>query len=711
MAGALTKVRGIGKKGGRLGLAATVMGAALALASAHALAGGKDAVPAYGTGTAADWPGPGGAADETGYSRLDQVNKGNIGRLGLAWSLDLPGEVTLEATPLAVDGTIYFSGSYSAVYAVDGASGKLLWKYDPEIWKHDPGKMRLNFGANRGVAYDNGRVFVATFDGRMIALDAKSGKELWTAQAIADGAPYFSTGAPRTFKGKVIIGNGGGDFGSRGYVTAFDQATGKQLWRFYTAPGSPEENKGDPAQEAAAKTWTGEYWKTGTGGTAWNGMTFDPEMNRIYIGTGNSGPYDPRVRSPGGGDNLYLVSIVALDADTGKYVWHYQMNPREAWDYKATANMVATTLSIEGKPRKVLMQLPTNGFYYVLDRETGKLISAEKTGKVTWADHIDLATGRPVEAPNIRYETGETSIWPGSIGGHNWQAMAFSPQTGLTYIPVVQAGLRFSKKQYPGDLPLAGMRIGWAAEGDDEGTAWLLAWDPAKQKQVWKVKASAFLNGGALATAGGLVFQGTGDGILSGYDALTGNRVWQFNAGHGIEAAPISYAAKDGTQYVAVLAGYGGSASVGGKRMQTGWKYGAQPRRLLAFKIDGQAKLPPTAPADRSVKALDDPSLALKEEDVKAGQQLFMACALCHGRDGESSGTAPDLRESAVALDFDSLWTVVHDGALLPKGMPRFEDLTRDQVHQIYSYIRARAREALGTRKPDVGGQEGVGRM
>ena len=647
-------------------------------------------------GAADDWAYHAGGVDESGFSRLDEINAGNVDRLGLAWSLDLPGEVTLEATPLAVDGVLYFSGTYSTVYAVDAEHGKLLWKYDPEIWKHEPERMRLNFAANRGVAYANGRVFVTSFDGRMIALDAKTGKQLWSTATLPPDSAYYSTGAPLAFGDLVMIGNGGGDFGSRGYVTAYDQATGKQVWRFYTVPGTPEENKGDPAMEAAAKTWSGEYWKTGTGGTAWNAMIYDPELKRVYIGTGNSGPYDPQIRSPGGGDNLYLVSIVALDARTGKYIWHYQENPREAWDHKATAPIVAAMLEIDGEARKVLLHAPTNGFFYVLDRLTGKLISAEKTGKVTWADRIDLKTGRPVERPGIRYENESFDMYPGPAGRHNWQQMAFSPQTGLVYMPAQNQGIRFAKSTAgAADTsvnPAGAMTL--IDEHPDDRTGWLLAWDPLRQKEAWKVKLDTFWNGGVLATNGSLVFQGTADGFFSGYDAESGARVWRFNAGHGFQGAPISFAV-NGKQYIAILSGYGGAAPVGGNNV--GWKYSA-PRRLLVFALDGEASLPAVLKADTSVNAVDDPTMVLDEADVKAGANLYVTCSLCHGKDAVAGGTAPDLRESQIVLDANAFRSVVHDGALLQNGMPRFDDLSDAQLRQLRAYIRAKAREALGER-------------
>jgi quinohemoprotein ethanol dehydrogenase len=650
-----------------------------------------------------DWPSHGGQDDEAGYAALEQIDKGNVDKLGLAWSLDLPGEQSLEATPLAVDGVLYFTGSFSDVYAVSVESGKLLWKHEAKVYDNNRAKMNFIFPLNRGSAYADGKVFSATTDGRLLALDAASGKELWSVETVERDDQRYITGAPRVFNGKVIIGQGGGDTGQRGYVTAYDQKTGKRLWRFYTVPGSPEENKGDPTMEMAAKTWSGEYWKIGTGGTVWNGITFDPELNQIYIGTGNSGPYDPEKRSPGGGDNLFLASIVALDSDTGKYVWHYQMNPREAWDYKATAGMITATLKIDGKPRKVLMQAPTNGFFYVLDRETGKLVNEpRKTGKVTWAERIDMKTGRPVEAPNIRYENGHSDIWPWMAGTHNWMAMSYSPKTGLVYIPYMQAGFRFTKAPQT----FSGM-IATPLESSDpnDRKGALLAWDPVAQKPRWIVWQKWMWNGGTLSTAGDLVFQGTADGWLTGYDAETGKVLWRFNAGLGIVAPPISYAWK-GEQYVSVLVGWAGPNPFG-FGLPTGWRYNAQPRRILTFKLGGEAKLPPTAPYDETVRPVDDPAIKLDPAAVAAGEKLFhTGCNGCHGGGLQSAGApGPDLRESSIALDEDAMWKVVHEGALLSKGMPQFGFFTREQVHQLYSYIRAGARAELERQKSGKPGE------
>jgi quinohemoprotein ethanol dehydrogenase len=646
-------------------------------------------------GAAANWPAHGADADETDFSQLRQINTANVGRLGLGWALDLPGEVSLGATPLAIDGVLYFTGSYSRVYAVDGTSGKLLWSHDPEVWRHNPAKMRLGFAINRGAAYAGGKIFAASLDGRLFALDAGSGRLLWSVETVARDTMDFITGAPRAYNDKVIIGNAGADNGARGYVTAYDQQTGKQVWRFYVMPGSPEQNRGDPAMERAAATWSGEFWKTASGGAVWDSITFDARLNRIYLGTGNPAPSNPAVRSPGGGDNLYTSSIVALDADTGRYLWHYQVNPRDAWDYDSTQQLTLAELTIDGRRRDVLMQAPKNGFFYVIDRHDGKLISAGKIGKVTWAERIDLVTGRPVEAPNVRYETGDTVMWPNPTGAHNWQAMSFSPRTGLVYIPYMQNGVHFYRgPPKTGDVLIAGLSIGSFKASAEDGKGALLAWDPAKQQARWKVQHDMIWNGGVLSTAGDLVFQGTGDGFVSAYAAADGRRLWRFDAGLGIIAPPMSYLA-NGRQYIAILVGNGGAAAIGSDVMRVGWKWGV-PRRLLSFAIDGTAALPPAIPRDLTVRALDDPKLHLNDTDIKAGAALFLYCVVCHGRDAVSAGApAPDLRESATALDPQAFWSVVHDGALLQRGMPRFDTLGKTELYQIYIYIRSRARLAL----------------
>ena len=645
-------------------------------------------------GAADNWSTHGGDTNETNYSRLDAINATNVGRLALAWSLDLPGEDALEATPLAIDGVLYFTGARASVYAVEAASGKLLWTYDPEVWKHNPAKMRLNFAVNRGAAFADGRVFAASIDGRLFALDAKTGQLLWSVETVPADSPQYLTGAPRAFNGKVIIGQSGADFGERGYVTAYDAATGKQAWRFYVAPGSPDENRGDPAMERAAATWTGEFWKKGIGGGGpWDSIVFDAELNRIYIGTANAAPYDPAQRSPGGGDNLYTASIVALDADTGKYVWHYQTTPGDSWDYDSTEQIQLATLPIDGVQHKVLMQAPKNGFFYVIDRTTGKLLSAGKYGKVTWADHIDLATGRPVEAPNIRYQQGDVIIWPSPSGDHSWQAMSFDPKTGLVYIPTMQAGVRLTKDHpQPGDVSLGGVYTGLVQADPADGKGALVAYDPVHQKEAWRAPLDWYWNGGALSTAGDLVFQGNGGGYLVAYNAARGERVWQFYAGLGIMAAPVSYAV-GGKQYVSVLVGYGGSAASGGLLMRVGWK-STMARRLLTFTLDGRAPPLATEQPDMTLHPADNPALKIDPAQVAAGEPLYRACMVCHGMNLESGGMAPDLRESQIALDPDAFWNVVHEGALIQNGMPRYDELSNEQALQIWAYIRAEARKA-----------------
>jgi quinohemoprotein ethanol dehydrogenase len=657
-----------------------------------------------------DWIGVGGATGEPHYGDLDQIQRGNVQGLGLAWSLDLPDEHALEATPLAVGGTLYFSGQAATIYAVDGRTGRLLWTYDPESWRYRPRHQRLMFPANRGVAYAEGKVIVGTLDGRLIAVDAKTGKPVWTVKTVADDSYQTVTGAPRIAGRNVVIGSAGGDLGARGYVSAYDVATGTQKWRFYTAPGNPAHGFEQPAMAIAAKTWSGEWWKTGTGGTVWEGMVYDPALNRIYVGTGNAGPYNPRLRNPGGGDNLFLASIVALDANTGRYIWHYQVNPNEAWDYKATANLILADVTVAGRPRHVIMQAPTNGFFYVLDRVTGELLSAEKIEKVTWAERIDMKTGRPVETSGIRYDKAPFRMWPGPLGAHNWQAMSYSPRTGLVYIPVMHKsaeytgipGLVAHPMERTPEMPwVDAVSVAFDSADAEDGTGGLLAWDPATQTAKWRISYPHMWNGGTMATAGDLLFQGDGEGIFHAYDAINGGELWRFDAKLGIVGAPITYSI-GGRQYVSILVGFGGATNATADVVSRGWKYNAQPRRLLTFVLGGKAKLPPTAPRDMTVKVAEDGKVRLDQAAIARGAVAFMShCILCHGFGARSPGTpGPDLRESAAAMDEAALTALLQQGGLEPRGMPKFDEFTPANVRDLQMYIRAMARDARGAAKP-----------
>jgi quinohemoprotein ethanol dehydrogenase len=651
------------------------------------------------------WTAYGRTADEQRHSPLTQIDGQTISGLGLAWSVDLPPRArTLQATPLMVDGVLYFTTALSEVYALDAVTGAQKWHYDPEVGKRNGRGLRTIQGMNRGVAYGDGLIVFGALDGRLIALDAKTGQERWTKDTIEEkDSRKLITGAPRIFKGKVIIGNSGADFGTRGYVTTYDLQSGRKLWRFYTVPGDPRKGFEDAAMEMAAKTWTGEWYKWGGGGTVWNGITYDPELNRIYIGVGNSSIYNPAIRSPAGGDNLFLASIVALDANTGKYIWHYQVNPREAWDYKATADMVLTDLTINNARHKVLMQAPTNGFFYVIDRVTGKLLSAEKLGKVTWAERIDLKTGRPVERPGIRYENGgPVTIYPSPYGTHNWQAMSYSPELRTVFIPTMEGGAmtlsvtdedkRLVANQVIGSknyLFASGVSMRVEAKDPEDGTGSLVAWDPVAQKARWTVRHRTLYNGGTLVTAANLVFQGTADGWLRAFAARDGKELWKFYANQGIIAPPITYSV-GGVQYLTVLAGYGGTSPVAGWMGDAGWRYGKHMPRVLTFRLGGAAKLAPMPPPDFSTRLIDDPKLPIDERVAKAGEGLWnRSCVMCHGPAAATGGaTAPDLRESVVAHDLDGLKAVLRDGALVENGMPQYDEFSDAQIRSLQMYIR-----------------------
>lgn len=649
-----------------------------------------------------NWLAYGRTYSETRYSPLTQINTETIKGLGLDWYLDLPDDRSLIGTPLVVDGVLYFTGSYSRTRAVDARTGELLWEYDPESIRHAGDRLRVMWDSSRGLAFWKGKVIIATIDGRLVAIDAKSGKRVWETMTVDPAKPYYITGTPKVFRGKVIVGNGGTEVtAARGYVTAYDAESGEQVWRFWIVPGNPADGFENEAMEMAAKTWTGDWWVHGGGGNTWNGITYDPEFNQILMGTGNGSPWNRRIRSPGGGDNLFLCSIVAVDADTGEYKWHYQTVPGESWDYNSNMDIVLADLEIGGRTVKALMHAPKNGFFYVIDRKDGKLLSAEKIGKVTWASHIDLATGRPVEIEGARYEDGEELVWPSPFGVHNWHAMSYNPKTGLAYLPTIELPALFTEEgidikewESPDFYMSVGVQFGTGDTAPEEGTASLLAWDPVKQRKAWRIPLPSAWNPGTLTTAGGLVFQGRADGELVAYDAATGEVLWSVNVGSGISAPPITYAI-DGKQYLSLLVGWGGSGLISGSiAAQHGWAYRKHPRRLLTFALGSELPMPPSPPPFFAQPA-DILDLEIDPELASQGLQIYAeSCVLCHGGGAVSGGYAPDLRASPLTRSYESFKAVLIDG-VREKGMPRFANFDDGKFTALFHYIRQQAREAV----------------
>ena len=654
-------------------------------------------------GDGANWPAYGRNFSEQRYSPLTQINTDTVKRLGVEWVMELPTDRSLTATPLVVDGVLYFTGSYSVARAVDAKTGKLLWEYDPKTIEHAGDRLRIMWDSNRGPAYYKGKLIISTIDGRLVALDAKTGKMLWETMTIDPRRSYYITGAPKVFKDKVLIGNGGTEHeAARGYVTAYDIDTGKQAWRFWIVPGNPADGFENKAMEMAAKTWTGEWWKHGGGGNAWNGFTYDPEFNTVYIGTGNGSPWNQKIRSPGGGDNLFLCSIVALDADTGEYKWHYQTNPGETWDYNSNMDIVLADLKYGSQTVKALMHAPKNGFFYVINRANGALLSAEKIAKVTWAERIDIKTGRPVEVKGARYEDGEETVWPSPFGAHSWHAMSYNPNTGLVYIPTIEMpgvfndkGIDLANWKSPHFYASPGVKFGEDDTPADYGTAFLQAWDPVKQKQVWKQPAPPQWNAGTMTTQGNLVFEGFADGTFNAFNATTGEKLWSVNVGVGVSAPPITYALA-GKQYVSLLTGWGGGGLIAGSlAAQHGWKYKVHPRRLVTFAVDG--KLPmPASPPPVQAKPVDVADFKIDAQLADYGKQVYShSCFLCHGGGAVSGGYAPDLRESPLAQSREAFKQVVVGGVRVTMGMPRFTDFTDKEIDGLMHYIRATARQAV----------------
>lgn len=655
---------------------------------------------------AGNWMVYGRTYSEGHFSPLKQINDQNVDGLGLAWYFDLDAHRGQEATPLVIDGVMYFTSAWSKVHALNAATGKEIWSFDPKV---DPA-WAVNACCdvvNRGVAAWNGKVFVGTLDGRLIGLDATSGSKVWETQTTDPMKRYTITGAPRVIKGKVIIGNGGAEMGVRGYVSAYDAETGKMVWRFYTVPGDPSKPFETPALEKAAKTWSGEWWKNGGGGTVWDSMAYDPSLDLLYIGTGNGDPWPRKIRDPQREDNLYTSSIVALKPDTGEYVWHYQENPGDEWDYDSDEPIILADLKIDGQLTHVLMHAPKNGFFYVLDRATGKLLSAKPFTPVTWATGIDLKTGRPTESSNAQYEdhNGPTVVLPGPGGAHSWQPISYDPETGLAYFPVLDAGFAYKTTDHFShnaiawnngiDGVAAGMpqdpKIKKAILGSIKGH--LVAWDPVAQREVWRAERPGPWNGGALSTAGNLVFEGTGYGQFEAFRATTGEKLWSAPTESGVTAGPIAYTV-NGEEYIAVLVGWGGVLPLAAGEVALQSPRIANVPRMLAFKAGGKVSLPP-APVMQS-QVLNPPKETPSAATVKKGEGLYQRyCSACHGDVAVSGGVLPDLRFSKMLASGE--WqSIVRNGALSSAGMISFsKELTQDDAEAIRSYVISRANQSL----------------
>jgi len=676
------------------------------------------------------WLTAGRDANGTYYSPLDGINAGNVGRLGFAWDYRLAtNHRGLEATPLVVDGVMYASGNFGRVYALDAATGGELWTYDPQIdgrWA----RYACCDAVNRGLVAFDGRLYVGAIDGWLHAIDAQSGRSLWKVDTLLgrdERTPYTLTGAPLLAGKLIIVGNSGGDFaGVRGYVSAYDAATGALRWRFFTVPRNPADGPQDqPHLEAAIKTWDARHpWKSGSGGAVWDGMAFDPSLNLLYVGTGNAAPYNSHLGGRRGGDQLYAASIIAIHADTGVMAWYYQTVPGDRWDFDSTEKIVLADLEWDGRRRQVLMQAPKNGFYYVLDRATGELLSAHNFAFVNWTRGIDEKTGRPLPDARADYDHGPALVFPSESGAHGWQPMAFDAVRGLTFIPVIEAGNvlvetsnrraglvegQFTTPAFvPEGYDPKAMRslygplppLRQLARGVQTNTAsrgFLRAWNVAEHKIAWETPTVSSWDGGVLATGGGVVFQGDANGNLNAYASGTGERLASIPLGSSMMAAPITYRV-NGTQFIAILAGYGGGAVITGAPLDpasAAYQYGNQ-GRIIALKIGGPA--PPLPAPESDAPFPEPPPRRNSKAAVATGEVLYNRyCARCHlfGR-----GILPDLRRMDPATHglFNS---IVLQGAYGPKGMGRFDDvLSPSDAESIHAYLIDQAWQLKASLRP-----------
>jgi len=684
----------VGALAGHTGIAGATIGDAANVSDARLLAADREP---------GNWLAPGRTLGEQHFSPLRKINAENVGKLRLAWFADLDSaQRGQESTPLVIDGVMYITSAWSKVFALDAKTGAARWSFDPKV----AGQSAINAccdTVNRGVAAWKGRLYLGTLDGRLIALDANTGRPVWETMTVPVGRRYTITGAPRVWNGLVFIGNGGGEMGIRGYVSAYDAASGKLRWRFYTVPDDPSKPYENAAMKNAAATWSGEWWKLGGGGPVWDSMAIDPTLNLIYIGVGNGTPWN---RGKLKGDGLYLSSIVALRIDTGEYVWHYQTTPGDEWDYDACSPLVLADLVIQGRKRAVLMQAPKNGFFYVLDRRSGELLSADPIAPTNWATRVDLNTGRPVENPEARYgESGKAFVaTPGPGGAHNWQPMSYSSMTGLVYLPVTEAGFPYIPEEVT-----ERRNLGWNT-GVDFGAGslpqnpavkaqikaglkgHLAAWDPVARKELWRAELGHPWNGGVVATAGNLVFQGTGMGELVAYRADNGERLWSAETQAGVLAAPISYSV-DGEQYIAVEVGWGGAFGLAAGELARDSHISANLPRVLVYKLGGAAALPaqPVVPQSQL-----SPLPEIAGADLATGKNLYHRyCSTCHGDSATSGGVLPDLRYSTLLANPEGFESVVLEGTRAAQGMIGFKAaLEAPDLENIRGYLVHRAAES-----------------
>lgn len=660
--------------------------------------------------TPEEWLTYGGTYDEQRHSRLKQINTGNVNQLGVAWTYDLATARGVESTPIVVDGVMYVTSAWSVVHALDARTGEELWVYDPKVDRAVGVKACCDV-VNRGVAVWQGNIYLGVIDGRLEALNAATGELVWSTITVDQSKPYTITGAPRVVKGNVLIGNGGAELGVRGYLSAYSADQGELVWRFYTVP-NPNKQPDNAISDAALQnignlTWGDEgAWTTdGGGGTVWDSIVYDEVNDNIIFGVGNGSPWNRDVRDSGSGDNLFLSSIVAVDASTGIYKWHFQTTPGDNWDYTATQTIILADLPLgeDGAARRVAMQAPKNGFFYVLDAASGDFISGKAFVPQTWTEGLD-GNGRPIEKPEARYTSTPFLASPGALGAHNWHPMAFNPDLGLAYIPaqevpiIYAADTMFNERLQPWNLGIN--MIAEAPLELDLATAKamramlkgrLIAWDPSNQTPRWTVEHSNAWNGGVLSTAGGIVFQGRLEGEFAAYNAATGEKLWSRDVKSGAASGPGTYAI-DGEQYVTITTGWGSAFG-----LSNGYAYDQTVApvvgKVVTFKLNGDGIIP-------------EPNIVIKPktpqaaqfasiETVQTGFELYhYNCMGCHGPFAISSGVLPDLRWSETTADTSAWKAIVLDGVLAANGMVSFNKyLSESDAEAIRAYVVKQAHE------------------